>query len=112
MARVQLVEGNPAPIGAEISSEAELRAKLREQFAQAGKEGLSELDLSPPTVSGISLQQIAEIMFAEAAELGEDHPLKELRFVVSGEPNYRLFEMVGDAERIRIQLEKLKRGRP
>ena len=35
--------------------------------------------------------------------------LEEIRFVLFGEPAYRVFEQVHDAERIRIQMEKLRR---
>jgi hypothetical protein len=35
--------------------------------------------------------------------------LEEIRFVLFGEPAYRVFEQVQDAERIRVQMEKLRR---
>jgi hypothetical protein len=35
--------------------------------------------------------------------------LEEIRFVLFGEPAYRVFEQVDDAVRVRAQMEKLKR---
>ena len=34
--------------------------------------------------------------------------LEEIRFVLFGEPAYRLFEMVNDAARVQAQAERLK----
>ena len=57
---------------------------------------------------GLSLQRSAEIMLEEARnESPRGGSLGEIRFVVSGEPAYRVFEQVLDAERIRKQLERL-----
>jgi O-acetyl-ADP-ribose deacetylase (regulator of RNase III) len=60
-------------------------------------------------VGGLSLRSCAEIMLAEARRPCEGDTLQEIRFVLAGEPAYRVFEQVEDAERIRIQMEKLRR---
>ena len=36
-------------------------------------------------------------------------PLQEIRFVLFGEPAYRVFEMVHDASKVAAQMERLKR---
>ena len=56
---------------------------------------------------GLGMQECAQIMLAEAARYAGG--LREIRFVLSGEPAYRMFEQVRDAERIRMQMERLRR---
>jgi O-acetyl-ADP-ribose deacetylase (regulator of RNase III) len=65
-------------------------------------------------VGGCSLQRCAEILIDEArAHAAEETPLEEIRFVLFGEPAYRMFEMVNDAGRVADQLAKLRqRPRP
>ena len=61
-------------------------------------------------VGGLSVQRCAEIMLAEVREhLAQKTSIEEVHFVLFGEPAYRMFEQVQDAERIRIQMEKLGR---
>jgi O-acetyl-ADP-ribose deacetylase (regulator of RNase III) len=61
-------------------------------------------------VGGLGVQRCAEIMLAEVGRFLETpSSLEEVRFVLFGEPTYRVFEMVQDAERIRRQMEKLGR---
>ena len=57
---------------------------------------------------GLSLQESARVLLAEARRPVEADPLAEIRFVLRGEPAYRVFEQVDDADRIRIQMEKLR----
>jgi hypothetical protein len=40
--------------------------------------------------------------------LAGETTLEEVRFVLFGEPTYRIFEMVKDAEAVRAQLERLR----
>jgi O-acetyl-ADP-ribose deacetylase (regulator of RNase III) len=58
-------------------------------------------------VGGLKMQTCAEIMLAEATR--HTGGLREIRFVLYGEPAYRMFEQVRDAGRIRAQLERLGR---
>ncbi len=60
-------------------------------------------------VGGLAMRSCAEIMLSEARRPVEDDSLEEIRFVLFGEPAYRIFEQVEDAEHIRMQMEKLKR---
>jgi O-acetyl-ADP-ribose deacetylase (regulator of RNase III) len=61
-------------------------------------------------VGGLSLQRSAEIMLEEVRRHVERGTgLEEIHFVLFGEPAYRVFEQVQDADRIRVQMEKLRR---
>lgn len=62
-------------------------------------------------IGGFSAQRCAEILIEEArAHLRGQTSLEEIRFVLFGEPMYRIFEMTHDAARVREQMERL-RGR-
>lgn len=62
-------------------------------------------------IGGFPAQRCAEVLFEEArAQLRGASQLEEIRFVLFGEPMYRIFEMVNDAARVREQMERL-RGR-
>ncbi len=60
-------------------------------------------------VGGLSLRRCAEIMLEEARRhLDGETSVEEIRFVLFGEPAYRVFEDVDDARRILAQMEKLR----
>lgn len=60
-------------------------------------------------VGGLSLQRCAEIMLEEARQhLDGETSVEDIRFVLFGEPAYRVFEDVDDARRILAQMEKLR----
>jgi O-acetyl-ADP-ribose deacetylase (regulator of RNase III) len=60
-------------------------------------------------IAGFSLQRCAEILIEEArAHLAGDTTLEEIRFVLFGEPAYRIFEQVSDAAKIAEQMERLR----
>ncbi len=63
-------------------------------------------------VGGLSMQTCAEISLAEVRryveERGDACALDEIRFVLFGEPAYRLFEMVNDAAKVEAQMRKLR----
>jgi O-acetyl-ADP-ribose deacetylase (regulator of RNase III) len=60
-------------------------------------------------IGGFPVQRCAEILLAEArAHLAGQTTLEEVRFVLLGEPTYRIFEMVRDAEAVRAQIERLR----
>lgn len=68
-------------------------------------------------VGGLALQTCAEISitcarrFAE--ERGDQGPLEEVRFVLMGEPSFRVFEMVNDAAKVEAQMRRMsERRRP
>jgi O-acetyl-ADP-ribose deacetylase (regulator of RNase III) len=61
-------------------------------------------------IGGLSLQRCAEILLAQAREhLAGETSLEEIRFVLFGEPAYRVFEMAHDAQKVAAQMERLKR---
>ena len=58
------------------------------------------------------MQRCAEISLDEARRhLAGDTTLIEIRFVLFGEPAYRVFEMVNDAVKVAAQMERLSRNR-
>ncbi len=60
-------------------------------------------------VGGLSLRTCAEISFDEAHRFAEaGGQLEEIRFVLFGEPAFRLFEMVNDAAKVEAQMRKLQ----
>jgi O-acetyl-ADP-ribose deacetylase (regulator of RNase III) len=60
-------------------------------------------------IGGLSAQSCAEILLAEArAHLAGETSLEEVRFVLFGEPSYRVFELVLDAAKIQEQMERLR----
>jgi O-acetyl-ADP-ribose deacetylase (regulator of RNase III) len=66
-------------------------------------------------IAGFPLQRCAEVLLEEArVHLAGDSCLEEIRFVLFGEPAYRVFEQVNDAARIAEQMARLeaRRGGP
>ena len=56
-----------------------------------------------------SLERCAEILMEEArAHLEEGGSVEEIRFVLFGEPTYRVFEMVDDAAKVAAQMKRLE----
>ena len=63
-------------------------------------------------VAGFPLQRCAEILLEEARRhLAGETSLEEIRFVLFGEPAYRVFEMVNDAAKVAEQMERLRARR-
>jgi len=61
-------------------------------------------------VGGFPLQRCAEVMLAEVrSHLDAPTSLETVQFVLFGEPAYRVFEMVNDAEKVRAGLARLRR---
>ncbi len=60
-------------------------------------------------IGGFAVQRCAEIMLAEArVHLEGEQSLDEVRFVLFGEPTYRIFEMAKDAAAVEAQLARLR----
>ncbi len=60
-------------------------------------------------IGGFSLQRCAEILLEEArAHLAGETSLEEIRFVLFGEPSYRVFEAALDAAKVQEQMERLR----
>jgi O-acetyl-ADP-ribose deacetylase (regulator of RNase III) len=96
------------------ASEASVRSAMRSSLASARELGVKTLAVPAlgAGVAGFSLQRCAEVLLEEArAHAGTETSLEEIRFVLFGEPAYRMFEMVNDAGRVTDSLAKL-RARP
>jgi O-acetyl-ADP-ribose deacetylase (regulator of RNase III) len=60
-------------------------------------------------VGGLGMQRCAEISLEEASRhLAEDTSVDEIRFVLFGEPAFRIFEMVQDSASVAAQMKRLK----
>ena len=94
------------------ATEASVRAATRASLELASARGLRSLAFPAlgTGVGGFSMQRCAELMLEETRRhLDGPTSLEEVRFVLFGEPAYRVFEMVNDAERVRAGLARLKR---
>lgn len=61
-------------------------------------------------IAGFPMQRCAEILLGEArAHLEAGGSVEEIRFVLFGEPTYRVFEMVDDAAKVAAQMERLEK---
>jgi O-acetyl-ADP-ribose deacetylase (regulator of RNase III) len=103
------------PPGGRVSEDS-LRACLRASLALAEAKGCRTLAVPAigAGVGGLSMQTCAEISLAEARRYAEapvkegEHRLEEIRFVLFGEPAYRIFEMVNDAAKVEAQMRRLR----
>jgi O-acetyl-ADP-ribose deacetylase (regulator of RNase III) len=101
------------PPGGEASAES-VRASMRASLERAREKGCSSIAVPAigAGVAGFPMQRCAEILLEEARRhLEGDTSLEEIRFVLFGEPAYRIFEQVDDAARIEAQLKRLARRR-
>jgi len=93
-------------------SEESLRAATRASLELARREKLRSIAF-PAIGTGVgafSLQRCAEVMLAEArTHLAGETSLEAIHFVLFGEPAYRVFEQVNDADRVREGLARLRR---
>ncbi len=95
------------------ASETSVRDALRNALAEADRADC--LSIACPAlgagVGGLSMQTCAEISLAEARRYSDaGGRAEEIRFVLFGEPSFRIFEMVNDAVKVEAQMRKL-RGR-
>ncbi|MFQ5415958.1 MAG: macro domain-containing protein [Myxococcota bacterium] len=96
------------------ATEASIHSSVRRSLEIAREKGCRSIAIPAigGGVGGFPLQRCAEILLAEARRhLAGETTLEEVRFVLFGEPTYRVFEAADDAEKIRTQMEKL-RSRP
>lgn len=93
--------------------EEHVRSSLRHGLELARENGCRSVAV-PAIGTGVGdfpLQRCAEVLLEEArSHLAGTTTLEEIRFVLFGEPAYRVFEMVNDAARVTAQMERL-RGR-
>ncbi len=91
-----------------------LRAVTLRCLAEAERRGLRALALPAigAGIGGLGMQRCAEIMLdVVESHLARGSTLEEVRFVLFGEPAYRVFENVRDGLAARRQLERLRRLR-
>jgi O-acetyl-ADP-ribose deacetylase (regulator of RNase III) len=96
------------------ATEASVRSSMRRALERARELGVRTIAVPAigAGIAGFSLQRCAEILIEEARRhLAEPGSLEEIRFVLFGEPAYRVFEMVNDAARVAEQMERLARRR-
>jgi O-acetyl-ADP-ribose deacetylase (regulator of RNase III) len=101
------------------ADEASVRGSLRRSLELAEENGCRSVACPAigTGVAGFPQQRCAEISLEIAREFlaregsGEAGSLEEIRFVLFGEPAYRLFEMVNDAAKVQAQMERLARAR-
>jgi O-acetyl-ADP-ribose deacetylase (regulator of RNase III) len=98
------------PPGGQVDEQS-LRSSLRASLALADREGCRTIACPAigAGVGGLSMQTCAEISLAEARRYADEGgELEEIRFVLFGEPAYRVFEMVDDAAKVEAQMRKLQ----
>ncbi len=93
------------------ASEASVREAFRNSLVLAARHGLRSI-AAPAIgagVGGVTLRRVAEILIDEARiHLRGETSLEEIRFVLFGEPAYRVFEMVYDSVQVAEQMQKLR----
>jgi O-acetyl-ADP-ribose deacetylase (regulator of RNase III) len=97
------------------ATEENVEKALRAALVCAARAGVRSLAVPAigTGVGGLGLQRCAEISLAcarrYAEEEGATSPLEEIRFVLLGEPAYRVFEMVNDAAKVEAQMRRMGR---
>ena len=94
------------------ASEASVRASLGHALRLASENGCRSVAVPAigAGVGGLGLQRCAEVSLEVArAHLAEDDAIEEIRFVLFGEPAYRVFEMANDAAKVQAQMERLRK---
>lgn len=97
------------------ASEGSVRGSMRRALELAAERGLRSIAVPAigAGVAGFPLQRCAELLLEEARRhLTGDTSLEEIRFVLYGEPTYRVFEMVNDAAKVAEQMARLHRRTP
>lgn len=104
-----ILSATPPSQGAEL--EASLRASFRTGLEDARGRGCRSV--AAPALGagrgGLPIQRSAEILLEEArCHLAGETCIEEIRFVLDGEPSYRVFESVKDAAGVSEQMERLR----
>jgi O-acetyl-ADP-ribose deacetylase (regulator of RNase III) len=93
------------------ASEESIRSSVRRSLELAAERGCRSIAIPAigAGIGGFPVQRCAEILLAEVrAHLAGQGGLEEVRFVLFGEPTYRVFEMIDDAARIQEQMDRLR----
>lgn len=94
------------------ATEASIRAALTRSLQLADEEGCRSVAVPAigAGIGGFSPQRCAEVLIEVArAHLAGDTKIEEIRFVLFGEPTYRVFEMAHDAAKVAEQMARLKK---
>jgi len=93
------------------ATEASIHASVRKSLELASQHGCRTIAIPAigAGIGGFPVQRCAEILLSEARNhLAGTTSLEEVRFVLFGEPTYRIFEAANDAAKIRQQMERLR----
>jgi len=92
-------------------SEETVRAAFAAALDAASADGARVVATAALGAGALPLQRCAELLLEEARRhLAGATSIQEIRFVVAGEPAYRVFESVQDAVRIAAQMQRLGRA--
>jgi O-acetyl-ADP-ribose deacetylase (regulator of RNase III) len=97
------------------ASEASVRSAFRRSLELARERGCRSIAVPAigAGIAGFPLQRCAELLLEEArAHLEGETTLEEIRFVLYGEPAFRMFEMVNDAAKVAEGMARLRGGTP
>ena len=96
------------------ATEASVRSCMARSLVIADEQGCRSIAVPAigAGIGGLSAQRCAEILLEEVrGHLAGPTQLEEVRFVLWGEPTYRVFEMSKDAAAVAAGLEKLRSRR-
>jgi O-acetyl-ADP-ribose deacetylase (regulator of RNase III) len=97
------------------ATEASVRSAFRRSLELARERGFRTIAVPAigAGIAGFPLQRCAELLLEEArAHLEGETTLEEIRFVLFGEPAFRMFEMVNDATKVAESVARLRGGSP
>jgi O-acetyl-ADP-ribose deacetylase (regulator of RNase III) len=96
------------------ADEDSVRSSMRAALERAREKGCTSIAVPAigAGIAGFPLQRCAEVLLEEARQHQKaETPLEEIRFVLFGEPAYRVFEMANDAAKVTEQMERLRARR-
>ena len=95
-----------------VATEESVRSSMRRSLELAREKSCRTVAVPAigAGIAGFPMQRCAEILVEEArAHLEEGGSVEEIRFVLFGEPTYRVFEMVDDAAKVAAQMKRLEK---
>jgi O-acetyl-ADP-ribose deacetylase (regulator of RNase III) len=96
------------------ASEASVRSSMRRSLELARERGCRTIAVPAigAGIAGFPLRRCAEVLLEEArTHLAGETSLEEIRFVLFGEPAFRVFEHVNDAVRVEEGMRRLRERR-
>lgn len=113
LAATHVIHAAGMPPGGQ-ADEASVRSCVRASLDLARDRGFRSIALPAigAGIGGFGLQRCAEVSLDEARRhLESETSLDEIRFVLFGEPAFRVFEMVNDSVKVAAQMERLAAAR-